>query len=174
MGWQKAVLLVAAARVASGEVMSKFSLRNLSEGPIGVWWIEAGSQRLVPQAPSTIRHTSAIEINSFRGHRFLVRPMAKGALGEARYAPRAGDAVLEVGGTNDLVVFTADRELVKRDARFRVRAAAARAFGACEGAAGSGCAAAALTADLAAWRAAWLEEEALRGEGKGRGPCPST
>ena len=99
--------LALAARPASPDssVMSKFTLRNLSGGFVGVWWIDRGGRRLIPQSSVAVRNTSNIEINSFRGHEFVVRRLAaQERLGELPHDARPGDAVLVVGATNDIVV----------------------------------------------------------------------
>ena len=102
-----AALVCLASALASGATddpaVSKFSVRNLSGGFIGLWWIDHRGRQLVAQSAVAVRHTSSVEINSFRGHRFVIRRLRRKArLADVPYEPRATDAVLEVGPTNDL------------------------------------------------------------------------
>ena len=155
-----ALWLVGATR-GSGNVMSKFTLRNLSGGFVGVWWIDHGGRQLIPQSSVSIRNSSNIEINSFRGHEFVVRRLErKVPLAQIPLDVGPGETILTVGATNDIVVVNADLALVKHDAAYRVRQALERAVEACGGA--GACVGEHLGATLETMRAAWLEEEALR------------
>ena len=92
-----------ASALASGATddpaVSKFSVRNLSGGFIGLWWIDHRGRQLVAQSAVAVRHTSSVEINSFRGHRFVIRRLRRKArLADVPYEPRATDAVLEAKG----------------------------------------------------------------------------
>ena len=96
-----AALVCLASALASGATddpaVSKFSVRNLSGGFIGLWWIDHRGRQLVAQSAVAVRHTSSVEINSFRGHRFVIRRLRRKArLADVPYEPRATDAVLEV------------------------------------------------------------------------------
>ena len=119
-----AALVCLASALASGATddpaVSKFSVRNLSGGFIGLWWIDHRGRQLVAQSAVAVRHTSSVEINSFRGHRFVIRRLRRKArLADVPYEPRATDAVLEVGPTNDLVVVDGDLRLTVHNARYR-------------------------------------------------------
>ena len=123
----------ALAAVACAEVASKFSLRNLSGEYVGLWWLEPrrgrAARKMVPQSKVGIRDTSAIEINSYRGHEFLLRVLpGKGAIEEGLHDARPDDAILVIGATNDLVVFNSDFELVRHDAAWFARRAVREAF----------------------------------------------
>ena len=128
-----AALVCLASALASGATddpaVSKFSVRNLSGGFIGLWWIDHRGRQLVAQSAVAVRHTSSVEINSFRGHRFVIRRLRRKArLADVPYEPRATDAVLEVGPTNDLVVVDGDLRLTVHNARYRAREAVAGAL----------------------------------------------
>ena len=113
-----ALWLVGATR-GSGNVMSKFTLRNLSGGFVGVWWIDHGGRQLIPQSSVSIRNSSNIEINSFRGHEFVVRRLErKVPLAQIPLDVGPGETILTVGATNDIVVVNADLALVKHDAAY--------------------------------------------------------
>ena len=125
-----AALVCLASALASGATddpaVSKFSVRNLSGGFIGLWWIDHRGRQLGAQSAVAVRHTSSVEINSFRGHRFVIRRLRRKArLADVPYEPRATDAVLEVGPTNDLVVVDGELRLTVHNARYRAREAVA-------------------------------------------------
>ena len=148
-----AALVCLASALASGATddpaVSKFSVRNLSGGFIGLWWIDHRGRQLVAQSAVAVRHTSSVEINSFRGHRFVIRRLRRKArLADVPYEPRATDAVLEVGPTNDLVVVDGDLRLTVHNARYRAREAVAGALRARDPVE-------ALRGAVAGWRAAW-------------------
>ena len=105
-----------------GDVMTKFSLRNLSGESIGLWWLDGGV-RLVPQTSIAIRNSSSLEINSYRGHEFVVRRMpVKAPLIEMPYE-EDDESILVIGTTNDVVVVDEDLTLTRRDARWTLRRA---------------------------------------------------
>jgi len=156
----RAALVCLASALASGATddpaVSKFSVRNLSGGFIGLWWIDHRGRQLVAQSAVAVRHTSSVEINSFRGHRFVIRRLRRKArLADVPYEPRATDAVLEVGPTNDLVVVDGELRLTVHNARYRAREAVAGALRARDPVE-------ALRGAVAGWRAAWTAERALR------------
>ena len=63
------------------------------------------------------------------GHRFVSRRLRRKArLADVPYEPRATDAVLEVGPTNDLVVVDGELRLTVHNARYRAREAVAGAL----------------------------------------------
>lgn len=153
---RRAALACLVTALAADPPVSKFAVRNLSGDFIGLWWIDGQRGRLVAQSKVAVRHTSSVEINSFRGHRFVVRRLRRKArLVDAAYRPRAADAVLEVGPANDLVVVREDLGLEVHDARYRAREVVTEALHRVD-------VVPALRASVDGWRAAWLGERRLR------------
>ena len=84
---RRAALACLVTALAADPPVSKFAVRNLSGDFIGLWWIDGQRGRLVAQSKVAVRHTSSVEINSFRGHRFVVRRLRRKArLEEAQKA----------------------------------------------------------------------------------------
>lgn len=154
------LVLVFARCNAEKAIATKFSLRNLSGGSIGVWWLNG--KNLVPQQSVAIRNSSSIEINSFRGHQFVVRRRDwKEKLNEEAYeGEEEEESILTIGSTNDLVIVDSDLGLERRDARWGLRRGLRLSV-----------ASPVATADdvvrgaskvLETWRLAWLAEADLR------------
>ena len=101
-----AALVCLASALASGATddpaVSKFSVRNLSGGFIGLWWIDHRGRQLVAQSAVAVRHTSSVEINSFRGHRFVIRRLRRKAetypIHQRDQSSQEEHGTIEVGG----------------------------------------------------------------------------
>ena len=125
----------------------KFVLRNLCGRPIELYWIMPkgqneinGQRQLVLQGPA-VKNSSAMPIDSFVGHEFVVRPTdspppEKLAGGELLWEGK--DVVLEahfvMSETNDLVNLLPNMELERWDARHRAMRVISAAISHCQGA----------------------------------------
>lgn len=157
-------LVVVLACGAGGEVATKFSLRNLSGESIGVWWLQpmpGAQKKMVPQTLVSIRNSSSLEVNSYRGHEFVIRRRGwKESLEEEGYVPQADEAILVIGSTNDMVVVDETLSLARHDAvwavRRGIRASLASPTATLDDVVAT------TTKVVEAWREAWLAEEQLR------------
>mmetsp|Transcript_8871 Transcript_8871/g.27296 ORF Transcript_8871/g.27296 Transcript_8871/m.27296 type:complete len:582 (+) Transcript_8871:48-1793(+) len=146
--------VVAAATATGAEVMTKFSLRNLSGGSIGLWWLEPNTKRMIPQTSVAIRNSSSLEINSYRGHEFAVRRLPRKAnVTEGTWEEGEEESKLVIGSTNDVVVVDGELGLTRLDAKWEIARVLAE---------GSEDAASSVAEVLGRWYDAWRSEERLR------------
>ncbi|KAJ8611946.1 hypothetical protein CTAYLR_004382 [Chrysophaeum taylorii] len=153
------------AALGTSEVMTKFSLRNLSGGSIGVWWIEPAprgkKRRMVPQTAVSIRNSSSLEVNSYRGHEFAIRRLGwKEKITEQEYEPSGDEATLVIGATNDIVIVDESLGLARHDAARAVRRALEDTLA--SPLASVADVREAMTAVLERWARTWLAEEGMR------------
>lgn len=152
--------------LVGGEVATKFSLRNLSGGPIGVWWREPqqrgrNTRRLIPQTTVSIRNSSSLEVNSYRGHEFIIRRLSyKEPIKELVYAPEQGETLMVMGSTNDIVIVDDELELSRRDGAWALRRVLTSTMASPLATVTD--VSERLGAAMDEWREAWLAEEELR------------
>ena len=127
----------------------KFVLRNLCGRPIELYWIMPkgqneinGQRQLVLQGPA-VKNSSAMPIDSFVGHEFIVRPTDSPRPPTARGGETLWEGYEEVleahfvmSETNDLVNLLPNMELERWDARHRAMRVIAAAVAHCQAAGG--------------------------------------
>mmetsp|Transcript_90578 Transcript_90578/g.258757 ORF Transcript_90578/g.258757 Transcript_90578/m.258757 type:complete len:637 (+) Transcript_90578:219-2129(+) len=121
-----AALMITAATASITEM--KFSLRNLSGGPIAVWWRQPGAgpvRKLIAQSAMSVRNSSNLQINSFEGHEFVIRRSKKGALADSTHKvgqyKEGEEAMFAVGDTNDIVIVTEALTIERRGTNYVVK-----------------------------------------------------
>lgn len=139
-----ATVMMATFSHAKNPVEMKFSLRNLSGGPIAVWWRQPGSgpvRKLIAQSQMSVRNSSNLQINSFEGHEFVIRRAKKGAISDSTH--RVGqykegeEAMFAVGDTNDIVIVTDTLSIERRGTNYVVKMMVLDAISECQAASDS-------------------------------------
>lgn len=90
---------------ACSATKTKLSVRNLSGGHLGVWWLQPARhpspRMMIPQSTVSFRNSTSLDIDSFSGHEFVVRRTSvKETLLEKVYEVQSEEATLVVGASN--------------------------------------------------------------------------
>lgn len=118
-------------------------------------------KRMVPQTTVSIRNSSSLEVNSYRGHEFVIRRQEwKVELSQQDYEPQNDEAIMVVGATNDIVVVDEALELSRYDAAWALRRAVRSSMASPKASLED--VVLETTRVLESWRAAWLAESNLR------------
>mmetsp|Transcript_16220 Transcript_16220/g.21226 ORF Transcript_16220/g.21226 Transcript_16220/m.21226 type:complete len:465 (+) Transcript_16220:39-1433(+) len=107
------------------------TIRNVAGHQIGVWWLEPGqnNRRLIPQTTKPVRNSSSVELQSYQGHEFVVRPLTENVIiSQEIYHKENMEAIVEVGRSHDVVIIDEHMQVIRHDASWALHKTLARAM----------------------------------------------